>query len=199
MKSDRRVTYTKMVLKRSLLETIHEKPVSKITVKEICEKADINRATFYSHFNDVYDMLDQIENELYETIKRTLDKGWRANSLAELLTGVCTDIKLNEDICKAILSDNGDKDFLNRALFVAQDKCVSDWKTAAPEADTETLEKTYTFFSHGSAAIILSWVRGGMKESPAEIASFIEQITNKGLGLLQSDMNGKAILPISIG
>jgi len=187
MKSDRRVTYTKMVLKKSLLETIYEKPVSKITVKEICEKADINRATFYSHFNDVYDMLNQIENELYETIKRTVDKSWRANSLAELLTGVCNDIKLNEDVCKAVLSDNGDKDFLNRALFVARDKCVSDWKTAAPEADTETLEKIYTFFSYGSAAIVLSWVRSGMEESPKEIASFIEQITNRGLGLLQSD------------
>ncbi|MFB0920406.1 MAG: TetR/AcrR family transcriptional regulator [Oscillospiraceae bacterium] len=185
MKSDRRVTYTKMVLKKSLLELIYEKPVNKITVKEICEKADINRATFYSHFNDVYDMLDQIENELYGTIKHTLDKGWRANSLTELLTGVCTDLKLNEDVCKAILSENGDKDFLNRALFIAQDKCVSDWKAAAPKADMETLEKIYTFFSHGSAAIVLSWVKSGMVESPSEIASFIEQITNKGLGLLR--------------
>ncbi len=185
MKSDRRVTYTKMVLKKSLLELINEKPVSKITVKEICERADINRATFYSHFNDVYDMLGQIENELYETIRHTLDKGWRANSLTELLTVICTDLKLNEDVCKAILSENGDKDFLNRALFVAQDKCISDWKMAAPKADTETLEKTYTFFSNGSAAIILSWVRNGMEESPKEIASFIEQITDKGLGLLK--------------
>ena len=184
MKSDRRVTYTKMVLKKSLLEIIQEKPVSRITVKEICEKADINRATFYSHFKDVNDMMTQIENELYDTIKHTLDKGWRANSLSELLTGVCTDLKLNEDVCKAILSDNGDKDFLNRALFVAQEKCVSDWQTTAPKADVETLEKIYTFFSYGSAAIVLSWVRSGMEESPKEIASFIEQITNKGLGLL---------------
>lgn len=187
MKSDRRVTYTKMVLKKSLLEIIHEKPVSRITVKEVCERADINRATFYSHFTDVNDMLGQIENELYETIKHTLDRGWSANNLAELLTGVCTEIKLNEDVCKAVLSDNGDKDFLNRALFVAQEKCVSDWKMSSTKADTETLEKIYTFFSHGSAAIILSWVRSGMEESPKEIAYFIEQITNKGLGLLRDD------------
>ena len=143
MKSDRRVTYTKMVLKKSLLEIIHEKPVSRITVKEVCERADINRATFYSHFTDVNDMLGQIENELYETIKHTLDRGWSANNLAELLTGVCTEIKLNEDVCKAVLSDNGDKDFLNRALFVAQEKCVFDWKMSSTKANTETLEKIY--------------------------------------------------------
>ncbi|MEA4895873.1 MAG: TetR/AcrR family transcriptional regulator [Oscillospiraceae bacterium] len=191
MKTDRRVAYTKMVLKKSFLELIHEKPVSKITVKEICERADINRATFYSHFNDVYDMLGQIENELYETIRHTLDKGWKTNSITELLMAVCTDIKKNEDVCKAVLSENGDKDFLNRALFVAQDKCVSDWKAASPLSDTETLERIYTFFSYGSAAIVLSWVKNGMQESPAEIASFIGEITNKGLGLLQSDLRGQ--------
>lgn len=190
MKNDRRVAYTKMVLKESLLELIREKPVGKISVKEICERADINRATFYSHFNDVYDMLNQIESELYETISQTLDKGWRSGSITELLKAVCTDIKRNGDVCKVILSDNGDKDFLNRILYVAQDKCVSDWKALAPKADTGKLEKIYSFFSHGSVAVILSWVRSGMKESPAEIASFIQQITDKGLGLLQSDTEG---------
>ena len=187
MKNDRRVIYTKMVLKQSLLESIQEKPVGKITVKELCEKSGINRATFYAHYNDVYDMLEQIENELYETISRSLDKGWSAGSMFELLSGVCSDIKLNGEVCKVILSDNGDKNFLNRILYVAQDKCVAEWKALAPDADTEKLEKVYSFFSHGSAAVILSWVGNGMQENPAEIAGFIQQITEKGLGLLQND------------
>ena len=112
MKTDRRVIYTKMVLKESLFGLIREKPVGRISVKEICEKADINRATFYSHFNDVYDMLSKIENELYETIRSSLDKGWRSSSIAELLTGICTDIKQNGAVFQALLSENGDKDFL---------------------------------------------------------------------------------------
>lgn len=191
MKTDRRVIYTKMVLKESLFGLIREKPVGRISVKEICEKADINRATFYSHFNDVYDMLSKIENELYETIRSSLDKGWRSSSIAELLTGICTDIKQNGAVFQALLSENGDKDFLNRVLYVAQDKCVSDWKALAPKTDLRELEKIYSFFSHGSAAVVLSWVQNGMEESPAEIASFIEQITNKGLGLLQNDVKKK--------
>ena len=186
MKNDRRVTYTKKVLKESLLQLIREKPIAKISVKEICARAEINRATFYAHFNDVFDMLAQIENELYETIRGSLDKGWRSGRLSDLLTGVCADIQRNGEVCKAILSENGDKDFLNRILYVARDKCVSDWGAAAPEADTAQLERIYSFFSHGSAAVILSWVQSGMEESPAEIATFIEQITERGLGLLQS-------------
>ena len=45
-KQDARVRYTKMVVKSSLLELMQTKPVAKITVTEICEKAGINRATF---------------------------------------------------------------------------------------------------------------------------------------------------------
>ena len=49
MKTDARVKYTKMVLKKALLELMQHKPVNKITVKEICERAELNRATFYAH------------------------------------------------------------------------------------------------------------------------------------------------------
>ena len=189
MKTDRRVAYTKRVLKESLFELLREKPAARISVKELCEKADINRATFYAHFSDVYDMLSGIENELYEAIRSSLEKGWKSNSITELLTGICTDIKQNGAVFQALLSENGDKDFLNRVLYVAQDKCVSDWKTLAPTADLSELDKIYSFFSHGSAAVILSWVQTGMEESPAEIASFIDKITNKGLGLLQKGKN----------
>ena len=66
IKDDRRVRYTKMVLKDSFISLLEKKDISQITVKEICENADINRATFYSHYTDVYDLLKKIESELLE-------------------------------------------------------------------------------------------------------------------------------------
>ena len=51
-KTDARKRYTQMVLKRSLLKLLKEKPVNKITVKEVCELAQLNRATFYAHYSD---------------------------------------------------------------------------------------------------------------------------------------------------
>jgi len=56
-KTDRRVKYRKMVLRESLTKLMQEKPISRITIKELCEDADINRATFYSHYNDQFDLL----------------------------------------------------------------------------------------------------------------------------------------------
>ena len=50
-KKDARKRYTQMVLKQSLLKLLKEKPVNKITVKEVCELAQLNRATFYAHYS----------------------------------------------------------------------------------------------------------------------------------------------------
>lgn len=61
MATDRRVKYTKMILRQSLIEVLKEKPISRLTIKELCERADINRATFYSHYSDQFDLLKQIE------------------------------------------------------------------------------------------------------------------------------------------
>jgi AcrR family transcriptional regulator len=63
MSTDRRVKYTKMVLKDSLIKLMQEKPISRITIKAICEDADVNRATYYSHYKDQFDQLNQIEAE----------------------------------------------------------------------------------------------------------------------------------------
>lgn len=61
MKSDRRVRYTRMVLKQALLSLMLERPITRITVTEICERAEVNRATFYAHYADPYDLLARIE------------------------------------------------------------------------------------------------------------------------------------------
>lgn len=65
-KQDARVRYTKMVIRNSLLELLRIKPIAKITVTEICERADINRATFYAHYSDPSDLLHSLEAEVIE-------------------------------------------------------------------------------------------------------------------------------------
>ena len=60
---DRRVQYTKKVIVDTFLNLLEEKDISKITVTEICKIADINRATFYRYYLDVYDLKDKIEDD----------------------------------------------------------------------------------------------------------------------------------------
>ena len=63
--TDRRIRKTKQRLRQSLTELLAQKPLSKITVQELTERADVNRGTFYSHYKDISDMKEQIERELF--------------------------------------------------------------------------------------------------------------------------------------
>ena len=63
MRNDPRVRYTRMIMQTAFLELLRQKPVSKITVCEICEKAEINHNTFYKHYHDCYDLLDKLKED----------------------------------------------------------------------------------------------------------------------------------------
>ena len=66
---DARVRYTRMIIEKSFLELLKTKPMSKVTVTELCQAAQINRATFYKHYLDVADLLQKIEEVLFEQIR----------------------------------------------------------------------------------------------------------------------------------
>lgn len=69
-KFDRRVRYTKHIIKKTLLELLQTTPYERVTVKELCQKADINRATFYSHYESLTVLMEEIE---YEECKELFD------------------------------------------------------------------------------------------------------------------------------
>ena len=58
---NRKVKYTKMVIRESLFELLEIKKLKQITVKSLCELADINRGTFYSHYSDINDLVETLE------------------------------------------------------------------------------------------------------------------------------------------
>ena len=71
-KMDARKRYTQMVLKQSFLKLLKEKPANRITVKEVCALAQLNRATFYAHYSDCFALMESIENELIDAFEKSL-------------------------------------------------------------------------------------------------------------------------------
>ena len=71
--ADRRVKFTKMVLRESLLELMREKPIGEITVTELCKNADVNRGTFYTYYKDPMDLLSHIQDGLCREFDQVLE------------------------------------------------------------------------------------------------------------------------------
>ena len=69
---DRRVKYTKKVIMDTFISLLEEKEIKKITVSELCNIADINRATFYRYYLDIYDLYDKIQDEFVSELKEII-------------------------------------------------------------------------------------------------------------------------------
>ena len=103
MKTDARVKYTRMVIQQTFLELLQKKPISKITVTEICEIAGINRATFYKHYMDPYDLLEQFENEAIQGLLSMME-GSSARDAGTIILSILTTMQKNRDIFAKISS-----------------------------------------------------------------------------------------------
>lgn len=64
-KNNQRTGLSKLLFKNALMDLLKEKgSVAKISVRELCDRAELNRSTFYAHYNEPNDLLMEIETEL---------------------------------------------------------------------------------------------------------------------------------------
>jgi len=189
-KDDRRVKYTKMVLKESFIKLLGEKDISKITIKEICDDADINRATFYAHYADQYDLMRKIEDELCDNIDSYLT-GYTTHqtgfNLIRALEKIFEYIKENAELCRLLLSERGDLNFQKRVMELIYDLHI-DELTSGGRILKEDAEYIHSFTITGCIGVIQRWLNDDMKKSAADMAEMVVKLT---LGL-SSAFAGKA-------
>jgi len=173
-KEDRRVKYTKMVLKESLIDLLSKKDIAAVTIKQICEKADINRATFYSHYADQYDLLRKIEDEFLENVKVyiAIFKQKKTDAvLVEVLEKIFEYIKDNAKLCKHLLSQQGNLEFQKRIMMLIYDTNIVIKPGESLKKGEE--EYMYSFIITGCVGVIHKWLEEGMKQSSRTMAAMI--------------------------
>ncbi len=177
MKTDARVRYTKKAVQESFFILLKDNPINKITVKKICELAEINRATFYKYYNDPYDLLKQIELEHIKAMEKLIEDADNKN-ITETLIIIITAIKENSQWYSILISENGDSNFINKVIldsYNIKKPLMDDLLPTMPENYQSWL---YSFMTQGCTSILISWLNEGMKESPLEIAQFINKLNN---------------------
>lgn len=164
MKTDARIKYTKLTIRNTFLDLLKKFPVEKITVAEICRVAEINRATFYRYYDNQYDLLSALENEMFDEIK-TSSFEYR-NDIDKLTENIFTKFVEQKEVWTLLLSDHADLGFQNKIYS------FFDEHFAKTETSKES-EFRYRFLLYGYSGIFDYWVKNGMKESPNEMAGYI--------------------------
>jgi len=187
-KDDRRVKYTKMVLKESFIKLLEKKDISQTSIKEICEDADINRVTFYAHYNDQYDLLKKIENEMFDNINTHLsDFDQKNNNMSAVLLAekIFEYLKENARLCKLLLNEHGDFSFQKRVMMLVYDKIITEL-TDNNKITKEDAEYVYSFTITGCVGIVQKWLDEDMKKSAHFMAEMVIKLTLGLVGLLKS-------------
>lgn len=177
-KEDRRVRRTKRILAQSLMCLMQEKQLKDISVRELADTADVNRGTFYQYYRDVFDMLEKIENEMFEKfeaiLEAHLEEGMIQHTLP-FLQDLYAFAEENQDLCRVLMSKNGDISFLQRLNQIVFERCREECFSLIECATEEEFEYRYHFAVFGCIGMIYSWVNNGCKPD----AHYMANITNK--------------------
>ena len=181
-KENRKVRYTKMVLRDSLMELMKTKPISAISIKEICAAADVSRSTFYTHYADQYDLLQKTEEETFEFIDNILNKyAYNKNNTREalqMLEDILQYFTENNKSIYVLLSENGDLKFPKTIFWsMYQKKFMKSLTDKYP--DEQTRQYLYLFIVTGSLGVIYHWIKNGMDKPVKELAKLIISLTSQ--------------------
>ena len=166
---DTRVQYTKSVLKEALLQILETKPIAKVTIKELCEQAGLNRGTFYLHYNEPNDVLREIEKEFVRE-KMSFFDPYMKNDNPDQFAKLFGAIMQNRELSLVLFGQNGAPQFTERIKTLVRDSVLNDWQKEFPEYTRDDLAYVYEFAFSGAMRLILNWLADSSKLSANELA-----------------------------
>ena len=171
-KEDRRVRRTKKLLTHGLIQLMKEKQVQDITVRELADLVDVNRGTFYLYYRDIFDMLDSIEQDLFDQVNQLI----AAHKGETVLTHILPVLK---ELCQVLLGQNGDMKFLKKLSDVVQDAFRREWLMM--KKDEVTFDYSYAFGALGFVGLLRTWLERDCVEKADDMAVLSDRMIRLGL------------------
>lgn len=184
--TDRRVRKTEAQLIQGLTKLMKEKSIKQITVRELADEVDINRSTFYLHYNDIYDMVEKIENRLVDKFITGLEELSKnhinQNALLQFMEDSYTILYSNADICSALLSENGDIMFMKKLHRIIYKNAYDIIKNLMPNnSPTFEVEFATSFCVSGIVGIVEHWLHDINADTPKNVARLSFNLIERGI------------------
>lgn len=180
MGQDARVRYTKMIIQVNFVALLKKKPLNKITVKEICDMAQINRATFYRYYIDVYDLMEQLEAEILKELNEMMVYAAKSD-VNKTLCNILEKLKANGELYTTLFSANGDPNFPLKIFKTCYSETESFIRERCSDLSKEQQTWLYVYMAQGISGVISCWITHGMAEPPEQVAGFVEKLVDNTL------------------
>jgi AcrR family transcriptional regulator len=172
IKNNRRTQYTVSTIKEAFLKLLETQPLTKITVTQICQVANVNRGTFYLHFKDPQDLFNQIENDLIIEVQPIMAIQPKEN-LPEWLGRFVLFLKEHEQAAKIVLLDYENSQLTQVIFSEVHDMALQEFSLLFDEENPVLLEYYFTYFVKGTVGILMEWLAHDKITTPAEITGVL--------------------------
>lgn len=172
---DARVRYTRMVIEENFLELLRSKPAAQISVTELCQLAQINRATFYKHYKDVRDLQEQMVEQILNQLRDFLESHSYGNiqSMEQMILDVLHYMKQSGPKYFVLGSENADANLAMRSFEICYKTAYPILERNLPQMKQEKREMLYHYLSQGAGGALNCWLRTGMQMDAEEVTQFI--------------------------
>lgn len=176
-KNNRRSDNTRKKIKEVFIELLGSKTINKITVKDICRKADINRSTFYAHYSDVYDLFQKIVKEKQQSIKLLLSEpeiGTSRPLTEQKLEKLFKFISQNSDFYRVFLNDLNNINEIERSIAASWNQDIKAMLSKYKKKPEAEMQYRFEYFRSGLLAVVRKWLNKNCPESPAEMVVYLK-------------------------
>jgi AcrR family transcriptional regulator len=173
MSENQRVRLSKQLLRQSLLDLLNEKSIHKISVREICDGAQVNRSTFYKYYGSQYDLFKDMEDEILNHVNDQLNTvSYEVTGDLTALTKLVAFIGDNAPLCRILINHNIDPNFPDALINIPSLRRWIDNHFPAAYTKTE-MEYIYGLVVNGGYTIVKMWLNKDDREPPEVIAGIL--------------------------
>lgn len=180
-KNNQRTRLSKMLFKNALMDLLKEKgSINKVSVRELCDRAELNRSTFYAHYQEPNDLLIEIETELLDATEEHLKKIGAENEIGahKYILSFLQYIRQNDKPFRALLIDSTDPEFRSRFMQQTIIQFVENLRIVLPKGLEQYI---FSYILNGSTGIIIQWIRSDYAADENEIVNLLFSINNSAL------------------
>lgn len=168
---NRRTQITKQLLRESLLELLQIEEIHKISIRALCEHANVNRSTFYKYYGSQYDLLQDMEEMLVTQIEEQLSPKGDVATEEEFLVNILSFFKNNLALCKMLINSNVDPDFPKRMLSLPS--ILEKINMVITQENIPNVLYFQDYILYGGYQMIKRWINSGCKESPVQMSKIL--------------------------
>lgn len=169
-KENRRTQMTRQLLRDSLVELLEQQELHKISVRALCQRAEVNRSTFYRYYDSPFELLREIEDVFLQQVQRQLAQG-KSDRQKEPVAEILSFCARNQRVCRVLLNSNVSPDFPIQLLHLP---AVVNWMNETLTVGSEQLRAYIQEGTvYGAYQIAKRWINRGCLESPEEIAQIV--------------------------